>query len=394
MRVMFVIPTTAGPLVITALRPRPGLPVSAAFADGDFRGLAWSGDYARLCTPGGPLSRVIPGLAPHEMRLSGSFDAGRSWEAPVALAHLLLARGHACAAGPAEAEAIVWTTGAIDLDLAPIGGDYALTDKIEKTATLFAGTPDKVPLFAILPPASDAEAAWVRLQAIAGSRRVTRIAAMPMAEAATALLEQMTPTLAGAPAREGSPYAWLKAVAALAVALAVAGSLGTYAFNWATSEPRNQSGPVATPTPVNGVGPKTSTNDLREHDAAQPAPSPRVVISEIRASAGSDCRRVLFAPDLALRHPLTPIDDTTFTASRLDDTLCGIAIKPMIATDRFAIEGDLPAATLPPGAGPDGATIYLLRANRQQNVVYQIHVSSATENGPSHVTVIRHAILR
>jgi hypothetical protein len=240
---------------------------------------------------------------------------------------------------------------------------------------LLAGTPDKVPVFAILPPASDAEAAWARLAAIAGNRRVTRITAMPMAEVATALLERMTPTLAGAPTPKGSRYAWFRAVVALAVPLAIAGSLGTYAFNWATSEPRGQSAPVAISTP-------------------RPAPSPRVVISEIRSPPGSDCRRVLFAPDLATRHPLTPIDDTSFTASRLDDTLCGIAIKPVMATDRFTVEGDLPAAAMPPGAGPDGATIYLLRANHQQKLVYQIHVFDATESGPSHETIICHAILR
>src|SRR5215831_16564359 len=192
MRLLFVIPTNGGPLVVTALRPRPGLQGSVAFAEGDFRGLPWSAEYAELCKPGGALAGAIPQLAPHELRLSGSFDTGRSWEAPIALAHLMLARGHTCAARPAEAEAIIWTTGAIDLDLAPIGGDYALSDKIEKTAALLAGVPETTPIFVILPPAPDVEAAWTRLQAIANARPVRRIAAAPMT-AVAALLQRMVP---------------------------------------------------------------------------------------------------------------------------------------------------------------------------------------------------------
>jgi len=188
MRLLFVIPTTGGPLVVTALRPRPGLPASAAFAEGDFGPLPWSGRYGSLCAPGGPFFRAIPHLAPHELRLSASFDAGRSWEAPVALAHLLLARGHTCAARPAEAEAIIWTTGAIDLDLAPIRGDYELSRKIEKTAALLAEVPETTPIFVILPPAPDAEAAWTRFRAIANARPVMRIAAAPMTEVAAVLV--------------------------------------------------------------------------------------------------------------------------------------------------------------------------------------------------------------
>ena len=52
-------------------------------------------------------------LVPHELRLSRSFDTGRSWEVPVALAHGLLARGHAIVAEPAEADLILWATGAV-----------------------------------------------------------------------------------------------------------------------------------------------------------------------------------------------------------------------------------------------------------------------------------------
>jgi hypothetical protein len=389
MRLLFVIPTTRGPLIVTALQPRPGLPVSAAFAEGDFRGLPWSGDYGRLCMPGGPLSRVIPQLAPHELRVSASFDAGRSWEAPIALAHLLRVRGHVCAR-PAEAEAMIWTTGAIDLDLGLVGGDYALGDKIERTAALLAEVPETAPIFVILPLAPDAEVAWARLQAIANARPVVRIAAPSMTEVAALLLQRMAPAATAAPAVERNTLrrAWWPGMAAIVVALAVAGGLGTYALNrvplGGKIDPRPQQ------KPVGPVASKTPENDPQAHALA---PSARVVISEIRAAPGSDCRRVLFDLSAAVHHAVPPLDDTTFVSSRLEDTLCGIAIKPVVATDRFKVEGDLLAASVAPTMGPDGATIYLLRAKRQQNIVYQIHVSGDTEMGLPRTYIIHHAII-
>jgi hypothetical protein len=395
MRLLFVIPTTRRPLVVTALRPRPGLPVSTAFAEGDFRGLPWSGDYGRLCAPGGPLSCMIPQLAPHELRLSASFDAGRSWEAPIALAHLMLARGHACAARPAEAEAIIWTTGAIDLDLAPIGGDYALGDKIEKTAALLAEVPETTPIFVILPPAPDAEAAWTRLQAIANARPVMRIAAAPMAEVAAVLLRRMAPAAAAAPAagRKTPPQARWPAMVAVVVALAVVGGLGTYALNRAP--PGGKIGTSPQHEPVEAVGSQTAKNDPQAHAPSKRAPSPRVVISEIRAAPGDDlgCKRPLFGLSAAVRHAVTPIDDTTFKPSRLEGTLCGIAIKTVVATDRFKVEGDLAAASVLTKV-EGGETTYLLRANLQQNIVYQIQVSGETASGQLRTDVIRHAIIR
>jgi hypothetical protein len=392
MRLLFVIPTTGGPLVVTALRPRAGLPVSAAFVEGDFRGLPWSGDYARLCAPGGPLSRVIPQLAPHELRLSASFDAGRSWEAPIALAHLLLAQGHACAARPAEAEAIVWTTGAIDLDLAPIAGDYALADKIERTAALLDEVPATAPIFAVLPPASEVEEAWTGFQAIAKARPLIRVAAASMVEVAAALVKQLTPgaVASGTAARSttAAPDAgqkvlrrpWWPATTAAGAVLVLAGGLGTYALNVTAFQPQNPPEPTLQRRPV-------------EANRSKPAPSSRVAVSEIRAAPGSDCRKVLFVPSAAVRQAVPALDDTTFSPSRLEDTLCGIAIKPAAVADRLTVEGDLPAAALAPTVGSDGATTYVLRANRQQNIVYQIQVSSETESG-QRTAVIHHAIVR
>lgn len=134
--ILVVVPTTGGPVVLRSLKRRPGLPASAAFAAGDYRPLPWSGDYARLAAAGGPLSRLAGEVSePYELRLSGSFDAGRSWEVPVCLAHGLLARGHSLTADPEAADLVLWATGAVDLDLAVLPGDYALLDKLARSAT-------------------------------------------------------------------------------------------------------------------------------------------------------------------------------------------------------------------------------------------------------------------
>src|SRR5262249_55413040 len=147
--------------------------------------------------------------------------------APIALAHLMVARGHTCAARPAEAEAIIWTTGAIDLDLAVISGPYELSRKIEKTAALLAEVPETTPIFVVLPPDPDAEAAWTRLQAIANARPAMRIAAARMAEVAAALFQRMAPADA-APTVDRKPPPRVRWPAMAAAAVAVAGGLGTY----------------------------------------------------------------------------------------------------------------------------------------------------------------------
>jgi hypothetical protein len=95
-----------------------------------------------------------------------------------------------------------------------------------------------------------------------------------------------------------------------------------------------------------------------------------------------------------VRQAVPPLDSTNYAPSRLEATLCGIAIKAVAATDGFTVEGDLPAAALAPTVGPDGTTTYILRANRQQNIVYEIQVSGEIASGRLRTDVIRHAIIR
>jgi len=155
---------------------------------------------------------------------------------------------------------------------------------------------------------------------------------------------------------------------AAAAAVGVAGGLGTYAHYRATPERQNLS---------------------------EPAPSSRVVISEIRAATGKTCRQALFDRSARVRHAVSPLDDTTFTPSRLEDALCGIAIKLVVATDRVtAEEGDLKAEIKDPAPEPGDAISYFLHDKRPQNIVYQIHVSGETESGQPRTDVIHHAIVR
>lgn len=401
MRLLFVVPTTGGPLVVTALRPRPGLPISAAFAAGDFRSLAWSDDYARLCAPGGALCRVLPQLAPHELRLSGSFDTGRSWEAPVALAHLLLAQGHACAAQPAQAQAMIWTTGALDLDLALTGGDYALCDKIEKSALLLAQVPPTAQIFVIFPPARDADAAFARLQALAKGRTLTRLEALSMVEGAAALRQRLVlPGVRGDAGAQTRRHPFGRAAAAGAL-LAVAGAAGTYALMGPQRQAveagevkagENKAG--ETKAGETKMGETKADGEKTTENAAPAAVSARLRISEIRPPAGSDCRKLLFAPAAAELHAVAALDAVTFTPSKLESTLCGIAIETLRAGDRFAVTGDLPAAALAPAVGQNGAAAYVLRAGRGQNIVYEVQVSGAPASGQPPMVVFHHTITR
>ena len=154
-RFAVLIPTTGAVLHLRALVPRPGLPHGAAFAEGDYRPLPLSTDYRALAGPEGPIARHLGGpLVPHELRLSGAPDSGRSWEAPVVIAHLLLADGWTLVQADDDPDLTVWATGAVDLDLRLLEGDYALGRKVDVSAPSLTGS-----VLAVLPPDQEQSAA-------------------------------------------------------------------------------------------------------------------------------------------------------------------------------------------------------------------------------------------
>ena len=131
-RMRVIIPTTAKPVELRAIKRRPRVPASYMAMAGDFRPLALSADYHRFVN--GPLRSVVAELPSVELSLSDALDCGRSWELPVLIAHLMEAAGRL---GAAEAM-LVWATGMVDADLNPQSADYHIALKLELSRPLFA----------------------------------------------------------------------------------------------------------------------------------------------------------------------------------------------------------------------------------------------------------------
>ncbi|BAU89428.1 hypothetical protein MPPM_0823 [Methylorubrum populi] len=373
--ILVVIPTTRGPLCLRGLSPRPGLPAPAAFADGDYRPLPWSADYARLCAPGGPVARLgAEAGAPHELRLSGSFDAGRSWEVPVCLAHGLAARGHRFVAEPVQADLILWATGAVDRDLAVLPGDYALLDKIERSRTLLAEVPE-VPLAVLLPEGPErapAEAAFLSL-ARAETPQILPAGHVPAA------VEALTgPKGADRP----DPRRHWRRVALPAGAAAAAGLVGLAGFMALAGRQapviKSASDPAAVAVSAEPVrtaetdppSPSASEKPIAEKTAAEKPAAIRV--EELRAPPGSSCRRVAFGADPPERRAVAPEGAERLAPTRLVPELCGLAIAAAPGL-RLEIGPELRAAALPPVRLADGAQGFYLREGGRHNLVYAVH---------------------
>lgn len=369
MRFLVVIPTTAGPLTIRSLKPRPALPASAAFADGDYRPLPWSGDYARLVGPDGPLARDA-GKRPesYELRLSGSFDTGRSWEAPVALAHLLLGRGHSLVADPAEAEIVLWATGALDLDLRPIAARYALLDKIEQTRALFEAAP-QARIAVLLSPDDEQGAAWMRLAGILPDR-LLKLDGADMPAAAAQIEAAISPPLPIIIEPASAPKS-RHAVAVVAV-LALMVFVGA-AFMLSGREPEV----IAQPSPliVEAEQPRPPSPPEVAPPPAKPEPAP-VIVEELRAPPGQSCRAVAFDAAAPLRKEVTLGVGRAFETSRNDAGLCGLSFRPRDAkTAGFEISQNLKSLTVTPSRLSDGSEVLFFREQVRQNVVYTVQVS-------------------
>ena len=126
-----IIPTTAKPVELRAIKRRPRVPASYMAVAGDFRPLALSSDYHRFVN--GPLRLVVAELPSTELSLSDALDCGRSWELPVLIAHLVEAAGRLDEGEPT----LVWATGMVDADLNPQTADYHVPLKLELSRPLF-----------------------------------------------------------------------------------------------------------------------------------------------------------------------------------------------------------------------------------------------------------------
>jgi hypothetical protein len=374
--ILVVLPTTGGPILIRSLRPRAGLPASAAFADGDYRPLPWSADYARLTAAEGPLAGLVSAseLSPHELRLTRSFDTGRSWEAPVCLAHALLAMGHHLAADPSEADLIVWATGAVDLDLRLIPGDYALLDKLKRSRDLLDRAADTA-LAVLLPPGTERVEAE---QVLTSLCRPTPPMLLPQTGIKDAAVDLgRIPGEAGLSLHK-APWSSSRVVQGALLLVLGLGAAGTAIL--VTIPGRTPSDAIAAKTvlslekPPQELQPSHGTKSI----AAEPLPAEAMpdlplLVEELHARPGSSCRRVLFGADSPERRPVLQEAPTRLRASRLEPRLCGLAFAGRFGA-RVTTGPELRAAALPPVALPDGTQAYLLRENAPQNFVYQIQL--------------------
>lgn len=344
-RVFVAVPTTGAMLHVVRLAPRPGLPSPTAFAAGDYRPLAISADYARLAGPAGPVARVVDGLVPHELRLSRPFDGGRSWEAPIALAHLL-ARDHEIVERAQDADLVAWATGAVDLDLGLIPGEYGLQRKVELSLAALPDVPMDVPVLAVLPSDPEREAARALFE---GSGRAVRfLDALPV---------NGLPVDGLAPPEEAATgrRAWT-AAAALTALVTLVGSA------WLLSDRSD-------PPPVQPI--ETAANRM-------PAPPPPVAIQAIRTAPGSTCRAALFD---ATRRILQPVEAVSGAYPPVPQApnLCGVAVAPTDAT----IVSEPPDAFTRVTEGERTLLFLRERPGRdKRNVVYRVQVpgESAVEH--------------
>jgi hypothetical protein len=132
MRVLVLVPTTGKLNRVLRIDPYPDLVHSFVVRQGDVERLQITRKYADLTSQGGPLAAlgapVTPGL--YRLLLAGPIDAGDSWQLPVLLAHLAVALGEKLAEEPAEGDVVLWSTGAVDVDLNIVDHDYRLPAKV------------------------------------------------------------------------------------------------------------------------------------------------------------------------------------------------------------------------------------------------------------------------
>jgi len=402
MRVLVVVPTTGGPLLVQSLRTRAALPVSCAFAQGDYRPLPWSSDYARLTGPQGPLAAVLAGaqaLPAYELRLSGSFDAGRSWEVPITIAHLLLANGHEIVARAKEAELVIWATGAVDLDLQVIGGDYALCAKIEASRTLMAEAAH-ARLICVLPPDPHVEEA----KSLApGAFPAPQL--MPTEN--LWVLQPFLAGLAGTPApgsQDGSQDRippkrrfGRAIIGGAALALALSGAAGVTLPMLMRQTAQTPAGAIAMPPPEpsNPAKPDPIATKTEPVPAKTEANLAMVTAEEIRAPTGSTCRQVLFGSARSERYPIAAAGTDRLSDSRLNPNLCGLAFHPAVAGLSIEIGPELAPLVVPaPSADLNGGKTVFLKDNLRQNVAYTVQLYKQDGSNRRLLASIVHELVR
>ncbi|MGL4236179.1 hypothetical protein [Tabrizicola sp.] len=421
-----MVPTTGAVLHLCALVPRPGLPHGAAFAQGDYRPLALSADYRALAGPEGPIARYLgAAITPHELRLSGAPDGGRSWEVPVALAHLLLSKGWTLAKPEEPADLTLWATGAVDLDMRLLPGDYGLERKVDVSKAELAAAGKTV--VAVLPPGSGQDAALARLNDL-GIRTLKPEKLDEVLSVLTYAPEVVPAAASSPPPRRANMrmIAGASAIAAAFVAVAViqltdrtgpdvnvvdqpdepetpVGGTTEIVAEGPTIEPVPELPPGgADSPPVEGVvedpedpanpegspTPPAETPAQNEAEVTPPTtPSqPGIQLAEVRVAEGGSCRSALFDP---ARRTLQPVmwGPEGFAPTPADPTLCGIVLSSSDGSAPPSVQSDPPGAFVE-ASGAAGTTVLFLREG-VRNVVYTF----PDPNGGAGDAPIRHQIV-
>lgn len=291
MRVLVLLPTTGALNRVVRLEARPDLPASGVYARHDFRPLAITADYDALTARSGPLaalgSPVRAGV--HRLWLEGPIEAGKSWELPVLLAHLVTALGAELAAAPSGADLVLWSTGAVDLDLRIPDHDYRLAAKAAHSiAVLTEAAAHGAAIVALVPACADAAPLREALAQAGVTARIESVDGVAPARAVVeAALRGRAVTVAAPPGGRRRAVRAAAVIAAVAVlGLGVVHAAMPWASRLAASWLQ-----AAAPDPGPSPGGGASAADAGHGgapDAAQEPPAQESVSKEPAGQASGD----------------------------------------------------------------------------------------------------------
>jgi hypothetical protein len=340
LKVLVLVPTTGSVNRVVRIDERPDLPASQVIVR--YAPEAISRDYDALTAQGGPLAKLGPPVKHgiYQSRLTGPIDSGSSWELPALNAHMVVKFGHELATDPSQADIVLWSTGAVDIDLCLLPDDYyRLKAKIDcSLTTLEKAAKTGARIIAILPTGEDASEVE-QLLAKAGAQNV-RVETVDSVLAARSILEEElgcplcapeaeaepelapepepTPTQAPEPAPPGGTRVrglFGKIPGLLAVALAAAVALPTLAFlpRLTSDEPSKGRALGDITDPDSGRRQRWPASGLRQGQPYDPplvpAPPSPAVIAECRVALviGNAAHRTL----PALANPRRDVEAVT-----------------------------------------------------------------------------------
>ncbi len=309
MRVLVLVPTTGKLNRVLRIDPYPDLVHSFVVRQGDVERLPITRKYADLTSEGGPLaalgSPVKPGL--YRLLLAGPIDTGDSWQLPVLLAHVAVALGKKLTEEATKGDIVLWSTGAVDVDLNVVDHDYRLPAKIAYSRTaLQEAAAAGAQIVAILPACAREDAS--RLHDMLGEigAHHARVEIVDSAVRARAILEQaLGPVAEPAGNRTENRGLFWKIPALLAAGAAMA--LGAFVAGNQWLPPLMPQGARGTAAPrITKIEPPPETKSVPPNDDTHPA--------EINTPAPSP-------PDIPPRQDILPFKSPDSPSQRAEGSV-------------------------------------------------------------------------